>query len=254
MLQTLLSMVLTEWLWYVILFLSALIAHRRIRVHVAIFSNECSPDVAYILFVVKINALGSGKIVGLTLTSLLTIGYAVVTFHELRAYYRSYKQHKLPPHHRKSSVNSDDKIPSIPSPTSTHNPSTLSPGPPPIISHIESSGSSSLNVPATDHVIQSTSHSSTITVPKDRHAKKSGSLKAHRPRRKQWSGNWDPMLLGIAAFQFVVFTYFVVSTELLLLWNPYQNDGNKWGFGQVRNLHIFHPIIQTLFGYPRSWP
>lgn len=231
MLQTLLSMVLTEWLW----------------VHVAIFSNECSPDVAYILFVVKINALGSGKIVGLTLTSLLTIGYAVVTFHELRAYYRSYKQHKLPPHHRKSSVNSDDKIPSIPSPTSTHNPSTLSPGPPPIISHIESSGSSSLNVPATDHVIQSTSHSSTITVPKDRHAKKSGSSKAHRPRRKQWSGNWDPMLLGIAAFQFVVFTYFVVSTELLLLWNPYQIDGNKWGFGQILALIVIIPSALSVF-------
>jgi len=41
------------------------------------------------------------------------------------------------------------------------------------------------------------------------------------------------MLLGIAVFQFVVFAYFVVSTELLLQWNPYRIDGNKWGFGQV---------------------
>jgi len=227
MLQTLLSMVLTEWLW----------------VHVSIFSNECSPDVEYILFVVKTNALGSGRVVALTLTSILTAGYAVVTFHELRAYYLSYKQRKLPRHHRKGSFNSsDDKVASTPSPTSTHNPSTLSP--PPIISHAESS---SLNVPTTDHIIQSTSHSSTTTVPKDRHTKKSGSLKAHRPRRKQWSGNWDPMLLGIAAFQFVVFTYFVVSTELLLLWNPYQIDGNKWGFGQILALIVIIPSALAVF-------
>lgn len=55
------------------------------------------------------------------------------------------------------------------------------------------------------------------------------------------------MLLGIAAFQFVVFTYFVVSTELLLLWNPYQIDGNKWGFGQILALIVIIPSALAVF-------
>jgi len=56
------------------------------------------------------------------------------------------------------------------------------------------------------------------------------------------------MLLGIAVFQFVVFAYFVVSTELLLQWNPYQIDGNKWGFGQVWGyLPGVSTMLKTIF-------
>jgi hypothetical protein len=43
------------------------------------------------------------------------------------------------------------------------------------------------------------------------------------------------MFLSITLFQVVVFIYFVVSTELLLLRNPgSDNTSNQWGFGQVR--------------------
>jgi hypothetical protein len=224
MIQTLFSMILTEWLWYVIGLLSGLIPDHYIRVHASIFNDECSPRVEYVFFVFKANALGTGRVLSLILTSVLTVGYAAVTFHELRAYYRSYQKRKHRRHHRNGTSSSAEKNLNIPSPTSTHGlTNTLSPRP---ISGVEFSRSLSLTTSISNHVIEPPAQLPTVTDPK---VKK----KTPRPRKKQWSGNWDPMLLGIAVFQFIVFAYFVVSTELLLQWNPYQNDGNKWGFGQV---------------------
>jgi hypothetical protein len=58
-----------------------------------------------------------------------------------------------------------------------------------------------------------------------------------RPKRRRWFADFDPMLLGIATFQAVLFTYFIVSGELLLQRNP-SPDGDSirnWGFGQVCN-------------------
>jgi hypothetical protein len=49
------------------------------------------------------------------------------------------------------------------------------------------------------------------------------------------------MLLGIAVVQVVIFTYFVVSSELLLLWNPHQGGGEYWGFGQILALIVIVP-------------
>jgi hypothetical protein len=172
---------------------------------------------------------------------VLTAGYAAITFHELRAYYMSYKQRKLPRHNWKNSSHSDDeKVANLPSPTTIPS------------SHIELPRSSSLAIPISENGIEPSAQPSTLADPKDRYRRNRGATKAHRPRRKQWSGNWDPMLLGIAAFQFVVFTYFIVSTELLLQWNPYQIDGNKWGFGQVWScLLMFYAIVHVVF---RSWP
>jgi len=215
MLQTLLSMILTEWMW----------------VHASVFNTECSPTVHYVLFVVKLNALGSGRIVGLILTSLLTAGYVTVTFHELRAYYLSYKQGQLPRHHRKDSSNlPEEKVSSPASPTSMLSRSITFPQP-------TLNFNRSLNpiIPPPNHLVELPTQLSTIIsqTAADNQPRNPVFVKVHRPRRKQWSGNWDPMLLGIAAFQLVVFTYFVVSTELLLEWNPYRTDGNKWGFGQV---------------------
>lgn len=221
-------MILTEWLWYVIRFLSGLIPDHCIRVHASIFNDECSPHVEYVFFVVKANALGTGRVLSLILTSVLTAGYAAVTFHELRAYYRSYRQRKLPRHHRNGTSFSAEKNLNISSPTSTLGlTNTLSPRP---ISGVESNRSLSLTASISNHVIEPPAQLPTAT---DLTKVKNSRSKTHRPRKKQWSGNWDPMLLGIAVFQFVVFAYFVVSTELLLQWNPYQIDGNKWGFGQV---------------------
>jgi hypothetical protein len=226
MIQTVLSMILTEWLWYVIRFLSGLILNHGIRVHASIFNDECSPRVEYVFFVVKANALGAGRVISLILTSVLTAGYAAVTFHELHAYYRSYQRRKLPKHHRNGPSSSAEKNSNISSPTSTLGLTNTFPLRP--ISGVESNRSLSLAASISNHVIEPPTQLPTATHPK---AKNSGS-KA-RPRKRQWSGNWDPMLVGIAVFQFIVFAYFVVSTELLLHWNPYQNDGNKWGFGQV---------------------
>ncbi|KIM88675.1 hypothetical protein PILCRDRAFT_85227 [Piloderma croceum F 1598] len=224
MIQTVLSMILTLWLW----------------VHASIFNDECSPHVEYVFFVVKANALGTGRVISLILTSVLTAGYAAVTFHELRAYYRSYRQRKLPQHHRNGTSSAEKNL-NISSPTSTLGlTNALSPQP---ISGVESNRSLSLTASISNHVIEPPAQPPTTTDPK---AKKPRS-KTHRPRKKQWSGNWDPMLLGIAVFQIVVFAYFVVSTELLLQWNPYQNDGNKWGFGQILALIVIIPSALALF-------
>lgn len=239
-------MILTEWLWCVDPFRSELFSDRHIRVHVSVFNNICSPNVNYVLFVIKTNAVGSGRIVALTLTSLLAAAYAAVTFHELRAYYRSYRQRKPPQTHRKNSP--DEKVTNLRSPTSALG--SFSPGP---IEHIESEGSSS---PTTNPNAEPTSQLSPIADLKNHKVKNHGTSKVHRPRRKQWSGNWDPMLLGITAFQLVIFAYFVVSTELLLWWNPHQNDGQIWGFGQVRSCmtELFRTQFMRCFMLSRSWP
>jgi len=175
---------------------------------------------------------------------VLMIGYAAITFHELRAYHLSNKQHKQPHHHHKNSSHSPNEIvANLPSPTPIVSPGTLSARSNPhavLPTHIEFPRTPSLSTPVSKDDIEA-SQPSTMTHIKERYPNNHVTTKAHRPRRKQWSGNWDPMLLGIAAFQFVVFTYFIVSTELLLQWNPYQTDGNKWGFGQILALIVVIP-------------
>jgi len=179
-------MILTEWFW----------------VHIAIFNNDCSPNVKYVIFVVKADALGTGRIIALILTSVLIAGYAAITFHELRVYYLFHKQHKALQNHPIRGSNRD-------------------------------SGST---------------EPSTTVYPEESYAENAGaSKKTRRPRRKQWSGNWDPMLLGITAVQPIVFAYFVVSTELLLWWNPHQTDGKTWGFGQILALIVTIPSALTVF-------
>lgn len=231
MLQTLLSMILTEWLWYASSKPSLVQTNHLtiyLRANASTFGSQCSTKLHYVLFVVKVDAVGKGRIVALALTSLLIAGYIAVTFHELRSYYRAYG-HAC--HHRNDSISRSagekaQKVPSVP----TLSPNSLQ------LPRGDFSRTSSLTVPSS--INTSTSQRAE---PKQRHTKKSRSQKV-RPRRKQWSGNWDPMLLGIAAFQIVVFTYFVVSSELLLLWNPNQNDGEVWGFGQVRQPFLFFSV------------
>jgi len=55
------------------------------------------------------------------------------------------------------------------------------------------------------------------------------------------------MFLGIAAAQIIIFAYFVVSTEMLLLWNPYQSNGPTWGFGQILALIVVVPSGVSVF-------
>lgn len=191
----------------------------------------------------KTSALGAGRIVALTITSVLTLGYVLVTFHELRSYYLSRKEDKQPRHHRKSSSisksSNNDKDENPLSPMSIMSPSNSLY--PPANSRLESGRSSSLTVPGSNHDIESTLQPPITTEPQPRH-KKTRKAKTNRPRKKQWSGNWDPMLLGIAAFQVVVFTYFVVSSELLRKWNHPEQGGDQWQFGQVRFEYWFLPF------------
>jgi hypothetical protein len=57
-----------------------------------------------------------------------------------------------------------------------------------------------------------------------------------RPKRRRWSSDLDPMLVGIIirVCQGMVFTYLVVSSELLLKNNPsLDNSAAQWSLGQI---------------------
>jgi hypothetical protein len=58
--------------------------------------------------------------------------------------------------------------------------------------------------------------------------------KSHRTRHQKWFQNMDPMFVGLMICQAVVFTYFIVSSELLIWRNSSADNSTKqWGFGQV---------------------
>jgi hypothetical protein len=57
------------------------------------------------------------------------------------------------------------------------------------------------------------------------------------------------MLVGIIICQAMVFTYFIVSTELLLKRNPSNNHSEaEWGFGQILALIVVIPSAFSLTG------
>lgn len=188
--------------------------------------DDTSHCVTYVFFVVKAHAVGSGRIAALVITSILTTGYIVVTCHELYAWYKSPKSQREREQgngnghgrgqERRPSINSDNsRIPEekATSPTMPSSPVTAS----------------SLTVPGSNPVADPSGSGT-------RHRRRDTGTRgqrANRPRKKQWSGGWDPMLLGIAAFQIIVFTYFVLSSELLLRWNGGDGSNGGWQFGQV---------------------
>lgn len=58
--------------------------------------------------------------------------------------------------------------------------------------------------------------------------------------------DFDPMLLGIATFQILIFAYFIVSSEVLILRNPSTDkSAGDWGFGQVTSCLFVQPIPLT---------
>ncbi|KZP28812.1 hypothetical protein FIBSPDRAFT_992929 [Athelia psychrophila] len=227
--QTLLSMVLSECLWYGMLIFPPTAANLSPRTYANQLSGHCTPDVHYVLFVFKMSAKGKGRIVALVLTSLLFVGYIVVTAHELLAYYRTFKLIKLP---KRSSVDSKNVPPINITPIVVM---YVQPGCAqsdlPLSAPLPSTSHNFLAVPA---AFAAPGH---LAVPpqSDRSHKRRRHHHSGRPKRKQWlqTRNHDPMFLGIAAAQIIIFAYFVVSTEMLLLWNPYQSNGPTWGFGQV---------------------
>ena len=191
----------------------------------------------------RAHAVSRGRVAALVITSILTTGYIAVTCHELYAWYKSPKsqreRHSLKQERgdgrgeqRQPSINSSssklpEEITKLPTVSTINHNGQVPPDIPPITA-------SSLIVPGSD---LNSSNSLPGSSPRQRR-RDTGTReqKANRPRKKQWSGGWDPMLLGIAAFQIIVFTYFVLSSELLLHWNNSSRNDGSWEFGQVSNV------------------
>ena len=208
-------------------------------------NNQC---VTYVFFVVRAHAVGSGRVAALVITSILTTGYTVVTCHELYAWYKSRKsqreRHSLKQEQgegrgeqRRPSINSDgsrrpEETAGLPTVSTVNHSGQVPPVIPPVTA-------SSLTVPGSN-LEPSDLHPDSAARQRRRDTGTRGQ-KTNRPRKKQWSGGWDPMLLGIAAFQIIVFTYFVLSSELLLHWNNDNGNNGSWGFGQASN--VPHPIL-----------
>ena len=74
-------------------------------------------------------------------------------------------------------------------------------------------------------------------------------LHKRRPKRRRWSFDLDPMLVGVVICQAMVFTYFIVSSELLLKNNPsLDHSAVEWGFGQILALIVVLPSALQLVG------
>lgn len=71
--------------------------------------------------------------------------------------------------------------------------------------------------------------------------------KERRPKPRRLFRDVDPMFLGIAIVQIIIFVYFIVSTELLLKHNPaINNSAADWGFGQVCGVVVLVPVSRNL--------
>ncbi|KDR85479.1 hypothetical protein GALMADRAFT_234372 [Galerina marginata CBS 339.88] len=212
MFQTLFSMSLTLYMW----------------AKAPTFGNqpECSPFVKFVLFAFKVQALGAGRYIGLILSSLLMLLYIWISVHDMRS---THRQNPNPQLLRGIPENDKKKT--------TLRPSPLSP-------------LSSMTLPNGGPNLQLTQAPSTASNrwPTGLHSQESPTLQARlhsalrRPKRRRWSLDVDPMFVGIVICQVLVFTYFVISSELLLLHNPStNNDANQWGFGQILALIVITP-------------
>lgn len=199
MMQTLFSMALTIYLWSTADTFGSM--------------PECSRLVNYLVFAIKVPALGGGKIIGLTASSLLAVTYVLITLHELRLYRRSRKEctrHAMCLSPR--TISSVHELPGPLSPTAYHKPP----------------------------------RQASPQFPK---AKVAQILHKRRPRRRRWSYDVDPMLIGIMICQIMVFTYFIVSSELLLAYNGGATaPSQQMGFGQILALVVVLPSALSVVG------
>ncbi|KAG6890005.1 hypothetical protein C0995_012965 [Termitomyces sp. Mi166 len=242
MAQSLMSMALTLYMWYVYtLEVSSSLSHMHERGNAKTFGplSECSHLVKYIFFVIEAQATSVGRIVGLVITSLLTAIYLLITLQELNSYRQSYSDHP-----KRSSPSQSPS--SLPFPLPLGNSA-------PVIS------SNSVHLP-TLSVANGTSgsaprpHRNTISSNPARSSLKVKSTTAkRRPKRRRWSSDLDPMLVGIIICQVLVFTYLIVSTELLLKRNPSKDDSTgQWSFGQILALIVTIPSAFSLIGAMRE--
>ncbi|KAJ7727826.1 hypothetical protein DFH07DRAFT_224636 [Mycena maculata] len=218
MVQTLFSMGLTIYMWWTADTFGSM--------------PKCSHLINYMVFAIKVPALGAGKIIGLTASTILTIAYVVITLHELRSYRKSRKENKdgaMPsPTHPKSpkAVSSSTSVPTISNDHSLPRPVHSAAYHKPVRSwHMppQSPGDTSSQVPHSTH--------------------------KHRPRRRRWSYEVDPMLIGIMICQICVFIYFVASSELLLSYNKgAYSSAQQMGFGQILALIVVLPSALAVVG------
>ncbi|KAJ6604800.1 hypothetical protein DFH09DRAFT_322601 [Mycena vulgaris] len=216
MMQTILSMALTIYMWS----------------EADTFGSmpECSHLVNYMVFAIKVPALGTGKIIGLTASSILTAAYVLITLHELRSYRRSRKEVD---EYAASSMD-PRSLRATSSSTSVPTTSTLYPLPGLI-------SPTAYHKPTRSQVLP---QYPTETVPQVPHV-----ARKRRPRRRRWSYEVDPMLIGIMICQIMVFTYFIVSSELLLSYNEGANaSAQQWGFGQILALVVVLPSALSVVG------
>ncbi|KAK7465415.1 hypothetical protein VKT23_005393 [Stygiomarasmius scandens] len=215
MLQTMFSMALTIYMW----------------AHVDDFCHFELDDAGYVFFVIKAPALGSGRTAGLIFSSILTALYLLLTLHELLSYYRNSQRmkHKLGDEEK----GNDGTTNPIPDVVVTHH-DIVTPRPAVICKEASNSSSNSVSSPAPP----SPNSATTFTFPDP--FPLSPRTGNRRPRRRRWSSNLDPMFVGIVICQILVFTYFIISSELLLKYN-HADDGGSYGFGQILALVIVIP-------------
>ncbi|KAJ7293726.1 hypothetical protein C8J57DRAFT_35968 [Mycena rebaudengoi] len=215
--QALFSMSLTIYMWSTVSTFGSL--------------PECSHLINYMVFAIKAPAVGAGKIVGLTASSLLTAAYLLITLHELRSYRTRRKEHAT-------------RAVSLPilhaPPPSSSSIRTIKPGDQPLSGLHPSATTTTSRYPASSHSLPQYSEASTSNV---RHARR-------RPRRRRWSYEVDPMLIGIMICEILVFTYFIVSSELMLVSNGVSGSesSRQIGFGQILALIVVLPSALSLVG------
>ncbi|RDB29193.1 hypothetical protein Hypma_015823 [Hypsizygus marmoreus] len=218
MTQTLLSMALTLYMW----------------ASAETFGNlsECAHLVRYMLFVIEVPAIQTGRIVGLVITTILTTLYILITLRELQSYRQSY-------------LDTHRKVELLPTQTPS-TPSTVAEPiiPPQPLPRLLLPSSATLNTP--ERRRQPGNPRWLTTSPSSPHTPRSHK---GRPKRRRWSSDLDPMLVGIIICQVMVFTYFIVSTELLLKRNPSDDDSvAQWSFGQILALIVVIPSAFSLAG------
>ncbi|KAL0951548.1 hypothetical protein HGRIS_008231 [Hohenbuehelia grisea] len=225
MLQTLLSMSLTLYMW--------------VSAHTFGPEKECSVFLSYRLFVIKVPALTSGRIVGLTVSSLLTASYLVITVHELRASYHNSKSRGQSSKQAGSGDRSANSSPLLP--ITGRDVVSLPRSPAPVVrSPRVAAGTTTFREHAQSIVVSEPA--SFLSSPSTGTVRPSLAEYHRRPKRRRWSSDLDPMLVGIVICYVMVLTYFIVSTELLIAANPAGDDAVKeWGFGQILALIVVIP-------------
>ncbi|KAL0572932.1 hypothetical protein V5O48_009045 [Marasmius crinis-equi] len=216
MFQTMFSMVLTVVMWSRVESIGCLADQR---------------DVQYVFFVWKVQAVGTGKHVGLAFSSLLLTLYVGLSLREVYSFYRNRRKRTSGSSASADTSTSEFKPISPPTPTSPGSQTPISP-PPSAMAQRHSS-------PAIDTLAQATESSV-------------NSAQHRRPKRRRWSSdNLDPMLVGILIIEFLVWTYFVVSCEELISKND-ANDGEAAGFGQIVALVVVTPSLLSMIGAIRE--